>query len=74
MKKLASGNSLVYCELTPAEFKIVAKIGQAQVADGTDIDIAWIKQISDFATANKTALQEVSTKAQALITSINAIP
>lgn len=76
MKKLATDSikNIVYCELTTNEFKTLAKVGQAQVPDGSDVNLAWVKQLSDFATANKVALQGVAAKAQELITSISAIP
>ena len=74
MKKLATGIDVVYCSLSFQEFKALAKLGQGQVPDNTDVDIAWVKTIADFATTNKVLLTEVANKASQLITSINAIP
>lgn len=75
MKKLAFSDSTntVYVAMSPQEFKSVTKVGQATVADGTNTDISWIKDMVAVVEGKRAELTTVAAKATEFVTSIKAV-
>lgn len=67
MIKLAEGNNKVFASLTINEFKYLARVSSVDdVADGTAIDLVWIKNIIDNVNNFQAELTEAKAAAETL--------